>query len=182
MATATAEKTAQDLVSIIQQAIDGCVKVQESREKLRTLKDKLALLKAELDQVEANAKSDVSTLADMVLSGDDLEDRETVFAKREALKQKVAAYSEAVKRQESALGIDEGEAAEDVRKAVEPTAKKRGKRLHAAMRELIAAKNEYVELQASLMNKGVTLTPQFRTSSFDTLLASMNDLMQGVKQ
>lgn len=145
-----AVKKAKSVHETIMQVLDSHEGYTEANLKLTELQNKLAQIQSEYDQCNAVAETDVAELADRILAGEELTDRQQVFARRQALAQKIEAYKQAVAKQTAIVQEQRNLARHGVQEVVAPTYKERIERLIGTLADFEAARNDVAELQSQL--------------------------------
>lgn len=145
-----AQTEAKSVNDLILEALGQNEEYKAACDKQRALQRQLTQAQAEFDQLNAAAETDVAELADRILAGDELSEREQVFAKRQALAQRIEAYKAAMGKQALIIAELRNQASQAVEDALRPNHSSAYARLMAAIAEVESAKNELFELQTQL--------------------------------
>jgi hypothetical protein len=120
--------------------------LREALAKLREIEAKRAAVSAELDQVSAELHTDPAVLARRVLDGDELTDRDQLFARRQALQSRLEAFTLAATMQQREVSDARARAAASVSTAVAPSVREAQQRFIDSLAALRAAYDELAQV------------------------------------
>jgi hypothetical protein len=157
-----------------------CEALAEALAKLQEVQGRQAALLAELAEVEAEAGTDVAELASKVLAGESLEDRTSLFAKREALKQQAAAFEEALRQQRAKVANERSHAAAAVAEALEPAYRASLARFEKAVAGLEEAASELMSIGQEAVRGGLVGWPIPNNRHIQDSLAAIRFALEAV--
>lgn len=187
--TATPPKTKQqnpqtlgELIEISLAQHEGLV---ESLRKKRELESQLAVLQSEFDQTNAECNRPATELADRVLSGDDLSDRQEIFAKRDSLKQRVEAFKAAIHKHKETVSKNRCEAVTiAMESSIRPEYEQRFSDFVSGISAFVNSLERFVELRDTLSNAqmGASWAVFFDTENMRMLANSIKQSLSKYQQ
>ncbi len=153
VATPTSKKTgsgttkSQNLRDIIADALAANVEFTEATAKLEQLHEERNKIHGQLSKLP---EKNTGQLASAILAGEDLDAQELNEVKRAALIKRMAAYDDAITKQQAIVTEKRVFACEDVEAAMKPIHFARRQNVHEAIVALEKANSEFEEVQVAL--------------------------------